>query len=103
MKYVRYIISIALLMLISISVQAIELIDKKGAFDSKIFDGKIYNDRGKYTGMITPDGKMYDAEGQFTGQIRGQTILDQNGEAKSIIRDGKIYDIEGNYKGRLKR
>lgn len=103
MKHVRSIITIVLLVFMSISVQAIELIDKKGAFDSKTFDGKIYNDRGKYTGMITPEGKMYDAEGQFTGQIRGQSILDQNGGTKGFIRDGKVYDKEGNYKGRLKR
>lgn len=94
--------SIMLFILMSSSVQAIELIDKKGAFDSKLFQGKIYNDRGKYTGMITPEGKMYDETGQFTGQIKNQTILDQNGDTKAFIRDGKIYDTEGNYKGRLK-
>ena len=91
-----------LLMLISIPVQAIELIDKKGSFDSKTFNGKIYNAQGKYTGMITPEGKMYDEQGNFTGQIRGQSILEKNGETKGFIREGKIYDKDGNYKGRLK-
>ena len=103
MKHVPSIITIILLIFMSAPVQAIELIDKKGSFDSKTFDGKIYNDRGKYTGMITPEGKMYDADGNFTGQIKSQAILDQNGEPKGYIREGKIYDKEGNYTGRLKR
>lgn len=103
MKQVRSIITIVLLMFISTAIHAIEIIDKEGAFDAKTFDGKIYNDRGKYTGMITSEGKMYDEQGHFTGQIRGQTILDKNGDTKAFIRDGKIYDKEGNYRGRLKR
>ena len=102
MKLLPSIITIMLLISMCSAVQAVELIDNKGAFDSKTFDGKIYNDRGKYTGMITPEGKMYDEEGNFTGHIRGQTILDQNGDAKGFIREGKIYGKEGNYKGRLK-
>ena len=103
MKKIHPAITIILLVFMSISVQAIEIIDKKGALDSKIFEGKIYNDQGKYTGMITPEGKMYDAKGKFTGQIRGQSILDQNGNSEGFIREGKIYDQEGKYKGRLKR
>ncbi|MCU7940688.1 MAG: hypothetical protein KZQ64_11775 [gamma proteobacterium symbiont of Bathyaustriella thionipta] len=103
MKTRHSIMVILLLLSISLSAQAVELIDKKGTFDSKAFDGKIYNDRGKYTGMITPEGKMYDAEGQFTGQIKNQAILDSNGAPKGFIRDGKIYNTDGSYKGRLKR
>ena len=103
MKQIHRIITIILLLFMSNSVQAIELIDKKGALDSKTVDGKIYNDRGKYTGMITPEGKMYDEKGKFTGQIRGQSILDQNGNSKGFIREDKIYDTDGKYKGRLKR
>jgi len=103
MKKIHPVITIILLVFMSIPVQAIELIDKKGALDSKTFDGKIYNDQGKYTGMITPEGKMYDEKGKFTGQIKGQSILDQKGDSKGFIREGKIYGTEGKYKGRLKR
>lgn len=103
MKNTAPIITTILLMFMLLPVQAIEFIDKKGSFDSKTFDGKIYNDRGRYTGMITPEGKMYDADGKFTGQIKSQAIVDHNGEPKGYIREGKIYDQEGNYKGRLKR
>lgn len=92
-----------LLLFISSSAQAIELIDKEGAYDAKAVNGKIYNDTGHYTGMITSEGKMYDKEGQFTGQIKGGNILDQNGDIKAYIRDGKIYDKAGHYTGRLKR
>ena len=102
MKKILSITTIALLLIMSIPVQAIELIDKKGSFDAKIFDGKIYNDRGQYTGMITPEGKMYDKDGQFTGQIKGQSIIDKDGDTKGFIREGKIYGKDGHYKGRLK-
>lgn len=103
MKQLHYIITIMLLVFMSSAVQAVEIIDHKGAYDAKVVDGKIYNDDGQYAGMITPEGKMYNEQGQYTGQIKNQTLLDRNGAAKAYIRDGKIYDKEGNYTGRLKR
>lgn len=85
------------------SAHAIEVTDSKGGFKSKLFEGKIYNDRGKYTGLITPEGKMYDSEGNFTGQIKNNAILNKDGSSNGFIRDGKIYDNEGLYKGQIKR
>lgn len=81
----------------------VELMDEKGAFKSKLFEGKIYNDRGQYTGMITSEGKMYDPEGNFTGQIKNQSILNSDGTPKGYIRDGKIYNQDGLLQGQLKR
>jgi len=103
MKQVHYIITIMLLVFMSSPVQAVEIIDHKGAYDARLVDGKIFNDAGQYAGMITPDGKMYNEQGQYTGQIKNQAVIDRNGAAKAYIRDGKIYDEEGRYKGRLKR
>lgn len=85
------------------TVHGLEVTDQYGGFKSKVYEGKIYNDRGKYTGMITPDGKMYDANGDFTGQIKNQAILNRDGSPNGFIRDGKIYDKDGGYKGLLKR
>ena len=99
----RQVLFILFLLTMSLSVQAIELIDKNGSLNAKVFSGKIYNDRGRYTGMITPEGKMYDKDGKFTGQIKDKSILDANGQIKGFIRDGKIYNKDGNYTGRLKR
>jgi hypothetical protein len=101
MKY-RLITTSILLLLIGSSVQAIEIINDKGSLDAKVFDGKIYNDRGRYTGMITPEKKMYNEKGEFTGQIKNNSIIDMNGNVKGFIRDGKIYDKEGAYTGQLK-
>lgn len=92
-----------LLLLVCAPVHAIEVVNEKGGFKSKVFDGKIYDDRGKYTGMITPEGKMYDKDGKFTGQIKNQSILDATGNYNGVIRDGKIYNKEGQYEGQLRR
>lgn len=94
---------ILLFLLASSPIYAVELVNKSGAFQSKTFQGRIYDARGKYTGMITPEGKMYDQDGNFTGQIKNQSILDKDGNNKGVIRDGKIYDKEGLYKGQLKQ
>lgn len=102
MLAIRSVLLFVLMFTMSLSVQAIELIDNKGALNSKVFGGKIYNDRGRYTGMITSEGKMYDKEGKFTGQIKDKSILDASGHIKGFIRDAKIYDKDGNYTGRLK-
>lgn len=80
----------------------LEVTDQHGGFKSKLYQGKIYDDRGKYQGMITPDGKMYDKNGRFTGQIKNQAILNSDGSSDGFIRDGKIYDKAGNFKGLLK-
>ena len=85
------------------TVHGLELTDQHGGYKSKVYEGKIYNDRGKYTGMITSDGKMYDDKGNFTGQIKNQAILNRDGSANGFVRDGKIYDKDGQFKGLLKR
>lgn len=96
--------ALVLLLIMSSSFSyAIEVISPSGNFEAKVFDGKIYNDRGKYTGMITAEGKMYDQDGNFTGQIKNNSILDRDGSYKGVIRDGKIYDKDGIYQGQLKR
>lgn len=105
MKFKQGIImSVLLVLTLSWSmVHGLELTDQHVGYKSKVYEGKFYNDRGKYTGMITVDGKMYDEQGQFTGQIKNQAILNSDGTPNGFIRDGKIYDKDGVYKGLLKR
>ncbi len=98
----RIITMFFLILFLSGSVYALELMDKHGAYDSRLMNGKIYNDRGQYTGMITSRGKMYDKDGNFIGQIRGQNILNSDGTPRAYIRDNKIYAPDGSYKGQLK-
>ena len=96
--------ALVLLLIMSSSFSyAVEVTSPAGNFKAKVFDGKIYNDRGKYTGMITPEGKMYDQDGNFTGQIKDNSILNRDGSYKGVIRDGKIYNKEGIYQGQIKR
>ena len=104
MKIKQHVLSSVLVgvSLLMSTAHGLELTDQHGGYKSKVYEGKIYNDRGKYTGMITPEGKMYDEQGEFTGQIRNQSILNRDGSANGFIRDGKIYDKDGLYKGHLK-
>lgn len=92
-----------LLMIVSTTSHAIDVVSPTGDFQSKLFGGKIYDDRGNYTGMITAEGKMYDKDGKFTGQIKNQSILDRDGSYRGVIRGGKVYDKDGLYEGQLKR
>ncbi len=78
-------------MLLAGNASAIELTDSQGGYKSKLMDGRMYDDRGKYIGMITERGRMYDKDGHFIGQIRG------------FIRDGKLYGPDGEYRGQIKR
>ena len=98
----RIITMFVLALLMSNAVYALEMVDKHGAYESRLMNGKIYNDRGQYSGMITSRGRMYDKDGNFIGQIRGQNILNSDGTPRAYIRDNKIYAPDGNYQGRLK-
>lgn len=102
MKHALPIVALSALTIPVSATYGFQVTDQDGGFKSKSYGGKLYNDRGKYTGMITPEGKMYDEKGNFTGQIKNQSILDRDGSAKGFIRDGKIYDQDGTYKGLLK-
>ena len=90
-------------MLLAGNASAIELTDSQGGYKSKLMDGRMYDDRGKYIGMITERGRMYDKDGHFIGQIRGQTLLNADGSSRGFIRDGKLYGPDGEYRGQIKR
>ncbi len=105
MKMIHYttIFTFFFLVLGSTSVKAVEVIDKDGHLETKLIEGKMYDERGRYKGKLMPGGKMYDKDGNFTGQIKEHAIIDEKGDAKGYIRDGKIYDKDGQYKGELKK
>ena len=89
-------------MLLVGNASAIELSNAQGGYQSKLMDGRMYDDRGKYIGMITERGRMYDKDGHFIGQIRGQTLLNADGSSRGFIRDGKLYGPDGEYRGQIK-
>lgn len=102
MKIKLNILLILLALLLSSHVSALEITDNQGGFKSKLMDGRMYDDRGKYIGMITKRGRMYDKDGHFIGQVRGQNILNADGTSRGFIRDGKIYGPNGEYRGQVK-
>ena len=70
---------------------AIEITGSQGEYQSRVIQGKIYDVRGKYTGMITPEGNMYDKQGNYTGKIGCARYLEMIGKVITIRITGIIH------------